>query len=197
MKSIRKLSSPVLVLNKGWVAIATKSVRDAIVDISRGAARGVCTESFQLYEWEDWVDPDNPPVVTGYIRASGGKLVPAPDFIVLTNYDKLHKKTLFLGGKTLYRRDNYTCRYCKKKKRGSELSIDHVYPKSKGGGNTWENCVAACIECNQKKADKTLKEAGIPPLDPKPTKPAWDPIGHLSPKAHLPSWSKVLNQGSK
>jgi len=196
MESIRQLNSPVLVLNKAWVAIGTTSLRDAITDISRGAARGVCTESFMLYEWEEWVGSENPPVVTGFIRASGDKLIPAPDFVVLTRYDKLHKKTLYLGGKSLYIRDNYTCRYCKKKKRGKELSIDHVIPRSKGGANTWENCVTSCIDCNQKKADKTLKEAGLAPLIPKPHRPNWSPVGHLSPKSHLPSWEKVLNQGS-
>ena len=192
---IRRLSSPVLVLNKAWVAIGTTTVRDAICDISRGASRGVCTESFQMYDWESWIDSENPPVVTGYIKAAGDKLVPAPDFIVLTRYDKIHKKTIFLGGKSLYIRDSYTCRYCKKQKKASELSIDHVHPRSKGGENTWENCVTACIPCNQRKADKTLKEFGLSPLAPKPGRPKWNPVGHLSSTAHLESWSKVLHQG--
>ncbi len=193
--TLRKLSSPVLVLNKGWTAIGTTSLRNAIVDISRGAALGVCTESFLMYEWEDWIASENSPVVAGYIKASNDKLVPAPDFIVLARYDKVHKKTLFLGGKALYIRDNYTCRYCKKRFRASELSIDHVKPRSKGGPNSWENCVAACIPCNQKKADKTLKEMGLPPLAPKPGPPKWNPVGHISPNARLESWKKVLRQG--
>lgn len=196
MESIRRLSSPVLVLNKAWVAIGTTTVRDAICDISRGAARGVCVESFQLYDWDGWISDENPPTVTGYIKAAGERLVPAPDFVVLTRYDKLHKKTLYLGGKTLYIRDNYTCRYCKKKFRGSELSIDHIVPRSRGGGNTWENCVTSCVSCNQKKADRTPREAGLPPVVPKPHKPAWSPVGHISPNARLKSWEKVLHQGS-
>jgi len=184
------------VLNKGWTAIGTTSVKDAICDIMRGAAKGICTESFRLLDWEGWVSDENPPVVSGYIKAAGDKLVPAPESIVLTRYDKLHKKTLYLGGKTLFIRDNYTCAYCKRQKRGKDLSIDHIVPKSRGGENDWTNCVTACQRCNQKKADKTPQEAGLPPVKPKPKKPSWSPVGHISPASRLDSWEHLLHQGN-
>lgn len=56
-------------------------------------------------------------------------------------------------------RDDYTCQYCGKKLPGHELTLDHVYPKSRFGPDIWENIVACCKECNQKKADRTPKEA--------------------------------------
>ena len=42
-----------------------------------------------------------------------------------------------------------------------ELTLDHVYPKSRFGPDIWENIVTCCKECNQFKADKTPKEAGM------------------------------------
>lgn len=56
-------------------------------------------------------------------------------------------------------RDNFVCQYCGKKFPAEELTLDHVYPKSRFGPDIWENIVACCKECNQKKADRTPKEA--------------------------------------
>lgn len=61
----------------------------------------------------------------------------------------------------IFVRDEYTCQYCGKKLPASELTLDHVYPKSRFGPDIWENIVACCKECNQKKADRTPKEAGM------------------------------------
>lgn len=54
----------------------------------------------------------------------------------------------------IYKRDGNKCQYC-----GSTrgLTIDHVVPKSRGGGDTWENMVVACSSCNTKKSDKLLE----------------------------------------
>lgn len=57
-------------------------------------------------------------------------------------------------------RDRRTCAYC-----GSRAStVDHVMPQSRGGRNTWDNLVAACGPCNNRKADRTPQEAGMPLL---------------------------------
>ena len=56
-------------------------------------------------------------------------------------------------------RDEFVCQYCGKKFPASELTLDHVFPKSRLGPDIWENIVACCKECNQKKADRTPKEA--------------------------------------
>ncbi len=56
-------------------------------------------------------------------------------------------------------RDEYICQYCGKKFSPKELTLDHVFPKSRFGPDIWENIVACCKECNQKKADRTPKEA--------------------------------------
>jgi 5-methylcytosine-specific restriction endonuclease McrA len=58
----------------------------------------------------------------------------------------------------IYQRDGHKCQYCGSTR---DLTIDHVMPKSKGGGNTWDNLVAACHTCNTKKGDKLLEHTGM------------------------------------
>lgn len=65
-----------------------------------------------------------------------------------------------LTNKTLFGRDRHVCAYCGDHFANSNyLSRDHILPKSKGGSNTWMNVVTACTICNNKKDNKTLKEA--------------------------------------
>lgn len=78
-----------------------------------------------------------------------------------------HVPVLRYSRKNVYLRDNNTCQYCGSKK---ELSIDHVFPLSKGGQSTWENTVTACLKCNRKKGNKTPEEVGLT-LMKKPVKP--------------------------
>lgn len=58
----------------------------------------------------------------------------------------------------IYKRDNHTCQYCGATK---HLTIDHVIPKSKGGGEDWCNLVVACSKCNTSKGNKLLEHTGM------------------------------------
>ena len=84
------------------------------------------------------------------------------------------------------RRDSRRCAYC----RGRGDTVDHVVPKSRGGEHSWENCVACCVRCNARKADRLLSELGWSlPVIPGPPRrgafgrmwstedadPAWEP----------------------
>ena len=69
-------------------------------------------------------------------------------------------------------RDGYICQYCGDKFRASDLTMDHVYPKSKGGPTSWENIVACCKKCNCLKADHLPKDIKMFPLK-KPQQPRW------------------------
>jgi 5-methylcytosine-specific restriction endonuclease McrA len=65
----------------------------------------------------------------------------------------------------ILRRDSRRCAYC----RGRGDTVDHVIPKSRGGSHSWENCVACCVRCNTRKADRLLDELGWPlPFNPGP-----------------------------
>ena len=57
----------------------------------------------------------------------------------------------------ILRRDNHTCLYCGK----HATTIDHVLPRAQGGRSSWLNSVAACRKCNEKKANRTPKQAGM------------------------------------
>lgn len=61
----------------------------------------------------------------------------------------------------LFKRDKHACQYCGNH---GDLTLDHVMPKSRGGEDTWENLIAACIRCNNKKGDRTPDEARMPLL---------------------------------
>lgn len=65
-------------------------------------------------------------------------------------------------------RDGHRCGYCA----GSATTVDHILPRSRGGGNTWTNTVAACGPCNQRKADSTPREARMT-LRVTPQAPTW------------------------
>ena len=65
-------------------------------------------------------------------------------------------------------RDRHRCGYC-----GADATtVDHVLPRSRGGGNTWRNTVAACGRCNGRKGDRTPAEAGMV-LRHDPYTPTW------------------------
>jgi 5-methylcytosine-specific restriction endonuclease McrA len=73
-----------------------------------------------------------------------------------------------LSKREILRRDDYTCQYCGQ--RSPILTLDHVIPRSRGGGHTWENLVTACPSCNHRKGRRTLEASGMqllrPPMRP-------------------------------
>lgn len=82
-----------------------------------------------------------------------------PKVIKLTYNLAVPNMELPFSRENIFVRDNYTCQYCGKKLPSYELTLDHVFPKSRFGPDIWENIVACCKECNQYKADRTPKEA--------------------------------------
>ncbi|MBS1952982.1 MAG: HNH endonuclease [Cyanobacteria bacterium SZAS-4] len=92
-----------------------------------------------------------------------GKLVyadfPLPTVIRLRSYVKIPYKEISLSRRNLLHRDNYTCQYCGDRRH--DLTIDHIVPRSKGGTDSWDNVVAACLKCNVKKGDRTPNQANM------------------------------------
>ena len=70
-------------------------------------------------------------------------------------------------------RERRRCAYCG----GAATTVDHILPRSRGGGNTWLNTAAACYPCNQRKGDRTPAEAGMR-LRIKPSVPSWTALAH-------------------
>src|ERR1700675_556402 len=66
-----------------------------------------------------------------------------------------------LSRKNILLRDRNTCQFCGAAFPASELTLDHVMPRSRGGRSSWENLVACCYDCNNRKGDRTPEEAGL------------------------------------
>lgn len=75
-------------------------------------------------------------------------------------FDMTKHNRVILTNKSLFGRDRHICAYCGKHFENSKLlSRDHIVPRFHGGEDIWMNCVTACVDCNQRKGCKTLKEA--------------------------------------
>lgn len=62
------------------------------------------------------------------------------------------------GNAMLFRRDRHICAYCGETFSAKDLTRDHIVPSSRGGANTWTNCVTACLDCNQKKGARRVED---------------------------------------
>ncbi|MFN0157862.1 MAG: HNH endonuclease [Bacteroidota bacterium] len=109
------------------------------------------------------------------IEAYAGKHVravsmsmPFPSIVRLSVYVRIPYKKIILSRKNILRRDGHRCQYCGRADLG--LTVDHVMPISRGGEDTWENLVCACVKCNNKKGDSTPEEAHMP-MYKKPMRP--------------------------
>lgn len=74
---------------------------------------------------------------------------------------KQHFKVFYFNRDVIVRRDSNTCQYCSKILIKSEITIDHIIPKCKGGKSNFYNCVVACKSCNGLKSHQTLEECGL------------------------------------
>lgn len=95
---------------------------------------------------------------------STGKAWPVPCVILLKKYVKRTSRVL-LTKRNLFIRDQYICQYCHMHKSVSELSMDHIIPKSKGGRTEWANVVTACKSCNSRKGNKLISHS-LNPYEP-------------------------------
>jgi 5-methylcytosine-specific restriction endonuclease McrA len=188
------LETPTLVLNKHWTAVATTTVRQAIVLLCREAARVICPETYEIFDLDSWLSRSVqtcPSLVRARVVRSPGCALEVPEVILLSAYGGLPRMEVAFSRRNLYRRDGLRCQYCAARHATSELSIDHVMPRSRGGETSWENCVLACLRCNTRKANRTPKESGLT-LIRAPLRPAWSPLMETVPQARPPSWARFL-----
>lgn len=87
--------------------------------------------------------------------------LPVPSVVALKRYVSFNGRPAFTRY-NIYLRDGFTCQYCGEPFPASELTFDHVMPRSRGGLTEWSNVVAACGPCNLSKANRTPEEAGMP-----------------------------------
>ena len=84
-----------------------------------------------------------------------------PSVIRLLEYRRIPHQTRSLSRKNILMRDRYTCQYCHRIMPSGDLTLDHVVPRSRAGETTWENLVACCHPCNNRKGSRTPEEAGM------------------------------------
>lgn len=133
------LGSPVLVLNASYEPIHVCVARRALILLLKGVASA---EELTVEEVH-----------------SPSRVVPVPSVIRLLEYRRIPRQTRALSRKNILMRDRYTCQYCGKIFSAGELTLDHVMPRSRGGGSSWENLVTSCRCCNNRKGDRLPDEA--------------------------------------
>lgn len=102
-----------------------------------------------------------------FVRSVSTSL-PLPSIVRLTRYINVPRKRIILSRKNIIKRDNHQCQYCGS--RNGPVTIDHIIPRDRGGQDTWENLVSACVSCNNKKGNRTPEEARLK-LIRRPQKP--------------------------
>ena len=101
--------------------------------------------------------------------------IEVPRVVRLLKYDRLPNRSLRLNRHTVFARDEHRCQYCGRRFSSGELSLDHVVPRSRGGGTTWENIVCCCLNCNVRKGGRTPQEAHMR-LVARPVRPKRSPL---------------------
>ena len=92
------------------------------------------------------------------IRTTNGTFK-LPKHLALKKYVYIPFKEFSPTRKNIFKRDNHTCQYCSCKIEGTDATVDHIIPRSRGGKHRWENVVACCLKCNRKKGNRTPTEA--------------------------------------
>ena len=93
----------------------------------------------------------------------------APSVIRLQHHIRRPRPRVRLSRREVFARDSHMCQYCGRQ--SVELTLDHVIPRHRGGGHSWDNLVAACKACNHRKGGRFLDEARMrlmrPPFEPR------------------------------
>ncbi len=141
-----------LVLNATYEPINVCTVRRAVVLLLKEKAEVIERAEFELH--------------------SATTTMARPVVIRLVSYVRIPRDThrRKITRRAVFARDDWTCQYCGSR---SNLTVDHVIPRSKGGPSSWENIVASCAPCNLRKGDQLPHRVGMqlrrPPKTPSPT----------------------------
>jgi 5-methylcytosine-specific restriction endonuclease McrA len=141
------LNGRVLLLNQTYEPLGTVSVARAIIMVIK--------ETVTVEEWDG-----------DHVLHSVREVFPIPSVIRRRIYINVRRRREASGMKRLriYMRDKFRCQYCGDKKLAAELTLDHIFPRSRGGDNSPLNIVAACLACNNRKGNRTPDEARMPLL---------------------------------
>ncbi len=163
---------PVLVLNQNYEPLNVCQVRRAMVLLFRGKAEVMENGRGSLHSVKSIFD--------------------MPSVIRLVYFIKRPHHRRKMTKMEIFNRDKYVCQYCGHQSR--DLTLDHVIPRRRGGGHSWENVVSACIPCNRRKAGRTPDEASMPLLrQPRPPRNDGFHVPYNYLRLHT-EWQKYLPQ---
>lgn len=134
-----KMDRNVLLLNQNYEPLAFCNAKKAIVLIFLGKAEAVENDNVEVH--------------------SVNFRMPMPLVVRLSRHARTPRRRVILNRKNLLIRDGHACQYCGKST--PPLTIDHIVPRQRGGGDTWENLVIACLGCNNRKGNRTPDQAGM------------------------------------
>lgn len=141
----------VLLLNASFSPLSVIPMRRALSLIARGCVEAATEETISIQ---------------GVSRPFH-----LPAVIRLQRYVNVPQRKATWSRTAVLKRDGYCCIYCGihmgERQSGrilykNDFTLDHIIPRSRGGRNTWGNTACACYRCNQRKADRTPHEAGMP-----------------------------------
>ncbi len=144
------MTTGVLLLNATYEPLRIIPVQRAVGLLMRGVAEGVDGVAARL--------------------RTPSTVFEVPSVLRLCYYVRVPQRGVTWSRRRVLARDGYTCVYCGARvgdrRRGqivtrTDLTLDHLIPRSRGGGNTWSNTACACYWCNHRKADRTPHEAGM------------------------------------
>ena len=193
------LNASVLLLNRLYMAVRVISAKRALTLMYRDLAEVVSVEDGQYlsYDFNDWVEVSQAkatfePEQHDWIRTVRFQIA-VPKIIRLLGYDKLPKARVKLNRRNLFARDHNCCQYCGHRFPPGELSIDHVVPRSQGGGTSWSNVVCACTKCNVRKGGRTPSQAHMR-LISAPRRPKRSPVLTIKlSDSRYASWKQFLD----
>ena len=199
---VSALNSHVLVLNKLWMAVRVVDARRAFSLVIKDLAEVIRVDdgSYTGHDFDSWTE-------IAQMRANYEDFahhhyewvrtvrmdIAVPKVIRLLGYDRLPKQDVKLNRRNIFARDHNRCQYCGHQFPTSELSLDHIVPRSQGGGSSWTNLVCCCVTCNTQKGGRTPQQAHMK-LITKPIKPKNHPVisvrlGHEK----YESWKQFLD----
>jgi 5-methylcytosine-specific restriction endonuclease McrA len=186
----------VLRLNANWQRIGFSTVAEAFTALTGGDQKNPPALALDIeYEldengkpnydvisyaqpktWEEWLQVPirSEDIAIGTVRQK----IRVPTVIICPKFTKMPIKKLRPTKQGIRERDKNKCQYTGKELTNKTASLDHILPRSKGGGDSWENLVLCHKDVNCKKGNRLNEEIGLKLLS-KPAAPKPIPVCEL------------------
>jgi len=170
MSSASALDSSVLVLNRNYMAVHVTTAKRAFCLLFKEVAEVIAFDdnnTMSSYDIHSWLELTSLRGSFAAVEEEGEYVrtvsldIRVPKIIRLLVYDRLPRKLVKFNRRNIFARDGNRCQYCGRRHSTTELSLDHIIPRSRGGQATWTNIVCCCTECNVRKGGRTPQEAGM------------------------------------